>query len=153
MIRKISLLMCLFLLIEFQTFANISTGGSIDVNFGSDNKPMGTGSWNLEYKFLSFASAGIKLSGQSNFENNFALMPTAFARLYPFAEAFAEVTIGGQFNWVNHVLKKNFTMGGGVGWRITSGNTYIEPKFSFDYVFGAKDPFKWSGGVGAGYKF
>lgn len=153
MIKKLSLLICLSILIGFQTFANISTGGSIDVNFGSDNKPMGTGSWNLEYKFLSFASAGIKLSGQSNFENNFALTPTAFARLYPFSGAFAEVNLGGKFNWINKSLKKNFTMGGSIGWRITSGPTYIEPKFSFDYAFGSNDPFTWSGGVGAGYNF
>ena len=153
MIRKISLFTCLFLLIGFQIFANISTGGSIDVNVGSDKKPMGTGSWNLEYRFLSFASAGVKLSGQSNFENTFALSPTIFARLYPFSGAFAEVKLGGKFNWVDKSLKKNLTMGGSIGWRITSGSTYIEPKFSFDYVFGSKDPFTWSGGVGAGYNF
>lgn len=153
MTRKISLFISIFLLIGFQTFANISTGGSIDVNFGSDNKPMGTGSWNLEYKFLSFASAGVKLSGQSNFENTFALTPTAFARLYPFSGAFVEVNIGGKFNWINKSLKKNFTMGGSVGWRITSGHIYIEPKVSFDYAFGSKEPFTWSGGVGAGYSF
>lgn len=133
--------------------AQISTGGSVDMNFGSDMKPQGTGSWNLEYRFLSIASAGIKLAGQTNFENNFAVTPTVFARLYPFSGAFAEANLGGKFSWQEKVLSKNFTMGGSVGWRISSGRTYIEPKVSFDYAFGAQEPFSWSGGVGAGYSF
>ena len=134
-------------------FASISTGGSVDVNLGSDMEPQGTGSWNLEYGFLSFASAGIKLSGQTDFENTYAVMPTVFARLYPFSGAFAEANLGGKFSWTDKVFSKNFTMGGAVGWRMTSGNIYIEPKVSFDYVFGAEEPFSWSGGVGAGYSF
>ncbi|MBQ8384945.1 MAG: hypothetical protein IJX45_06930 [Spirochaetaceae bacterium] len=133
--------------------AQISTGGSVDVNFGSDMKPQGTGSWNLEYRFLSIASAGIKLAGQTDFEHKFAVTPTIFARLYPFSGAFAEINMGGKFNWQEKVFSKNFTMGGSVGWRISSGKTYIEPKINFDYAFGAKDPFNWSGGVGAGYSF
>ena len=74
--------------------AQISTGGSVDVNFGSDMKPQGTGSWNLEYRFLSIASAGIKLAGQTDFEHKFAVTPTIFARLYPFSGAFAEANLG-----------------------------------------------------------
>ena len=133
--------------------AQISTGGSVDVNFGSDMKPQGTGSWNLEYRFLSIASAGIKLAGQTDFEHKFAVTPTIFARLYPFSGAFAEANLGGKFSWQEKVLSKNFTMGGSVGWRISSGKTYIEPKINFDYAFGAKEPVSWSGGVGAGYSF
>ena len=75
------------------------------------------------------------------------------ARLYPFSGAFAEANLGGKFSWQEKVLSKNFTMGGSVGWRISSGRTYIEPKINFDYAFGAKEPFSWSGGVGAGYSF
>ncbi len=151
--KKLLLLTVLFLSLTIQTFAQISTGGSLDVTMGSDQNPKGTGSWNLEYKLLSFASAGIKLSGQTNFENNYAVTPTIFARLYPVSGAFAEANLGGKFSWTNKVFSKNFTMGGSLGWRITSGSTYIEPKLSFDYVFGAKEPFNWSGGVGAGYNF
>lgn len=144
---------CLVLLFATTLFAQISTGGSLDVSLGSDQKPKGTGSWNLEYKLLSFASAGIKLSGQTDFETIYAVTPSIFARLYPFSGAFAEVNLGGKFNWTNKVFTQNFIMGGSLGWRITSGNTYIEPKLSFDYVFGAQDPLSWSGGVGAGYNF
>ena len=144
---------CLLLLFTTTIFAQISTGGSLDVTMGSDQKPNGTGSWNLEYKLLSFASAGIKLSGQTDFENSYSVTPSIFARLYPFSGAFAEANLGGKLNWTNKIFSKNFTMGGSLGWRITSGNTYIEPKLSFDYVFGAKDPLSWSGGVGAGYNF
>lgn len=151
--KKLLTLILVLLITVSSVFANISTGGSIDVNFGSDMKPKGTGSWNLEYKLLSFASAGIKLAGQTDFGKIFSINPTAFARLYPFSGAFAEANLGGKFSWTNKSFTKHFTLGGSVGWRISSGRTYIEPKISFDYAFGAKDPFSWSGGVGAGYNF
>ena len=108
--KKLLLLTILFVSLSVQTFAQISTGGSLDVTMGSDQKPKGTGSWNLEYKLLSFASAGIKLSGQTNFENNYAVTPTIFARLYPFSGAFAEANLGGKFSWTNKIFSKNFTM-------------------------------------------
>lgn len=133
--------------------AQISTGGAVDVDFGSDMEPQGTGSWNLEYKFLSIASAGVKLSGQTDFDNKFAVTPTIFARVYPFSGAFAEANLGGRFSWQEKVFSKHLTMGGSVGWRISSGKAYIEPKINFNYAFGAKEPFTWSGGVGAGYSF
>ena len=145
--------MCLLLFCVTGLFAQVSTGGSIDVSMGSDQKAQGTGSWNLEYKFLSFVSTGIKLSGQTNFENMYAVTPSVFTRIYPFSGAFAEANLGGKFSWTNKIFSQNFTLGGAIGWRITSGNTYIEPKLNFDYVFGAKEPFSWSGGVGAGYSF
>lgn len=144
---------CLLLLFATTLFAQVSTGGSIDVSMGSNQKAQGTGSWNLEYKLLSFVSTGIKLSGQTDFENMYAVTPSIFARLYPFSGAFAEANLGGKFSWTNQIFSQNFTLGGAIGWRITSGNTYIEPKLNFDYVFGAKEPFSWSGGVGAGYSF
>lgn len=143
----------LLILCSTTIFAQVSTGGSLDISLGSKQKTQGTGSWNLEYKFLSFVSTGIKLSGQTDFETSYAVTPSIFARLYPFSGAFAEANLGGKFSWTNKVFAKNFTMGGSLGWRITSGNTYIEPKISFDYVFGAEEPFSWSGGVGAGYNF
>ena len=143
----------LLILCSTTIFAQVSTGGSLDISLGSDQKTQGTGSWNLEYKFLSFVSTGIKLSGQTDFETSYAVTPSIFARLYPFSGSFAVANLGGKFSWTNEVFAKNFTMGGSLGWRITSGNTYIEPKISFDYVFGAKKPFSWSGGVGAGYNF
>ena len=144
---------CLLLLFATTLFAQVSTGGSIDVSMGSNQKAQGTGSWNLEYKLLSFVSTGIKLSGQTDFENMYAVTPSIFARLYPFSGAFAEANLGGKFSWTNQIFSQNFSLGGAIGWRITSGNTYIEPKLNFDYVFGAKEPFSWSGGVGAGYSF
>lgn len=144
---------CLLLLFATTIFAQISTGGSIDVSMGSNQKAQGTGSWNLEYKLLSFVSTGVKLSGQTDFENMYAVTPSIFARLYPFSGAFAEANLGGKFSWTNQIFSQNFSLGGAIGWRITSGNTYIEPKLNFDYVFGAKEPFSWSGGVGAGYSF
>ncbi len=123
------------------------------MNLGSDMEPQGAGSWNLEYRFLSIASAGIKLAGQTDFKDNYSVIPTAFTRLYPFSGAFAEASLGGRFSWTDKIFTKNLTIGGSVGWRISSGKTYIEPKLNFDYAFGADKPFSWSGGVGAGYSF
>ena len=99
---------CLLLLFTTTLFAQVSTGGAIDVSMGSDQKPQGTGSWNLEYKFLSFVSTGIKLSGQTDFKTSYAVTPSIFARLYPFSGAFAEANLGGKFNWTNKVFSKNF---------------------------------------------
>ena len=62
--------------------SNVSAGGSIDVNMGSNMEPTGSGSFNLEYKPLSIFSIGVKASGQTDFEDFFAVTPSVFAR-YP----------------------------------------------------------------------
>ena len=43
--------------------------------------------------------------------------------------------------------------GAALGWRITSGKSYIEPKVNLEYLFGAPEPYSWSAGIGAGYTF
>lgn len=131
----------------------VSVGGSIDVNMGSDMTPTGSASLNLEYKPFSLFSVGVKVSGQTNFNNRFSATPSVFARLYPFSGAFAEGSVGGSFLWEDKNVSKNMSAGASIGWRITSGNTYIEPKISMDYIFGAEEPYSWSAGVGAGYSF
>lgn len=131
----------------------LSVGGSLDVNMGSNMNPYGSGSLNIEYRPFSMVSIGFKISGQTNFNDRFSAVPSVFARLYPFSGAFAEGSIGGSFSWANKVTSKNMSAGASIGWRITAGNTYIEPKINMDYVFGAAEPYSWSAGVGAGYSF
>lgn len=131
----------------------VSVGGSLDVNMGSNMSPTGSGSLNIEYKPASLFSVGFKLSGNTNFEDAFSATPSVFARLYPFSGAFAEGSIGGKLAWKDKNMTKNLSAGASVGWRITAGNSYIEPKVNIDYVFGAADPYSWSAGVGAGYSF
>lgn len=131
----------------------ISVGSSLDIKMGSDKKTTGVGSLNIEYKPISIFSVGLKLSGSTNFEDTFSATPSVFARLYPFSGAFAEGSIGGKMAWKNKNMTKQLSAGASIGWRITTGNSYIEPKVNIDYVFGAEDPYSWSAGVGAGYSF
>ncbi|MBO5137817.1 MAG: hypothetical protein J6B81_04930 [Spirochaetaceae bacterium] len=154
--KKIALMILIATVVASGLWANsgVSVGGGLDVNMGSNMEPTGSGNINIEFKPIGFFGFGAKMSAKTDFDNFFSASPSIFARLYPFSNAFAEGSIGGNFSWQDSKLaNKSITAGASIGWRITTGNSYIEPKISLDYVFGAAEPFSWAAGIGAGYSF
>ncbi len=154
--KKIITLLILMVLLIPSIFAKdgLSVGGSLDVDMGSNKDTIASGSLNVEYKPIDVFSLGFKLTGKTDFSESLTATPAIFARLYPFGGAFLEGSMGGNILWKGNVINlNNLVAGAALGWRITSGKSYIEPKVNLEYIFGAPEPYSWSAGVGAGYTF
>lgn len=152
------IIICMFVLTAslacaFDT-SKFSFGGQIDVNLDTSSDPSGSAGISAEYRPFRIFSVGIKADAMTNFKKTFGVQPMLFARLYPFSGLFIEGSGGGRFEWTKgSPMSKYGVAGAAAGWRIELGGFYTEPKINCEYVFGAKEPFSWGAGIGAGFRF
>ncbi len=114
--------------------------------------------FSFDYSIFRRFSVGLKvLVSYDFFEKNnsiYSVEPLGFMRWYavsptgePSAGLFVEAQGGVELIFVNSDLKNSLDIGGAVGFRIVSGNFYVEPilRGGYPYIFGL--------GINAGFRF
>lgn len=140
------------------TIYKSSLGFILEANKNSLSKIAPGGGVSFDYNVTRHFSLGIRaLVSYDAFEKEntiYAIEPLGFLRWYavsptgePSAGLFAEVQGGAEMLLVNDAFKSTWDAGLALGFRVVTGNFYIEPilRGGYPYIFGA--------GLGAGMRF